>query len=63
MTNKLETQTQSRDDLMFLYSQKERMAYTLSNAYGWDFNVLMLMPWEDLYDTYQERYLDYIYGV
>ena len=45
------------------YAQREQMAHTLSTAYGWDFNVLMLMPWADLYDTYQERYLDYIYGV
>jgi hypothetical protein len=45
------------------YAQREQMAQTLSTAYGWDFNQLMLMSWADLYDTYQERYLDYIYGV
>lgn len=55
MTKTIEPQTQ--------YAQKERMARTLSNAYGWDFNELMQMSWADLRDTYNERYLDYIYGV
>lgn len=55
MTNITENKTQ--------YNQREQMARKLSDAYGWDFNALMLMPWADLYDTYQERYLDYIYGV
>jgi hypothetical protein len=43
--------------------QREHMARTLSKAYGWDFNELMQMSWEDLSDTFTERYLDYIYGV
>jgi hypothetical protein len=55
MTNTTENQTQ--------YAERERMARTLSDAYNWDFNQLMLMSWADLYDTYQVRYLDYIYGV
>jgi hypothetical protein len=43
-------------------TQREVMARALSKAYGWSFDELMQMPWADLYDTYNERYLDYIYG-
>lgn len=39
-----------------------KMAQTLSKAHGWDFNELMAMDYDDLYATYSERYLDYIYG-
>ena len=44
-------------------TQREVMARALSKAYGWSFDELMQMAWPDLYDTYNERYLDYIYGV
>jgi hypothetical protein len=54
MTKTTETQAQ--------YAYREHMARKLSGAYGWDLNKLMQMPWADLHDTYNERYLDYIYG-
>jgi hypothetical protein len=43
--------------------QREQMALKLSQVYGWCIDELMQMPWADLHDTYNERYLDYIYGV
>jgi hypothetical protein len=55
MTETTESKTQ--------YAQRERMARTLSSAYGWNFNELTDMKWADLHDLYNERYLDYIYGV
>ena len=55
MTETTESKTQ--------YAQRERMARKLSEVYGWCIDELMQMPWANLYDTYNERYLDYIYGV
>ena len=55
MTKTTETPTQLQE--------RNKMARTLSNAYQWDFNELVEMAWNDLRDLYNERYLDYIYGV
>lgn len=43
--------------------QKALMAKKLSEVHGWNYQELMDMEFADLYDTYQVRYLDYIYGV
>jgi hypothetical protein len=43
--------------------QKNLMAKTLSEVYNWNYEELMAMDYSALYDTYSERYLDYIYGV
>lgn len=46
-----------------LEQNKAHMARTLSKAYGWSFEELMAMKYDELDATYSERYLDYIYGV
>jgi hypothetical protein len=43
--------------------QKNLMAKKLSEVYNWNYEELMAMDYSALYDTYSERYLDYIYGV
>lgn len=56
--------TNNLDNLPVLVEeQKDLMAKKLSEVYNWDYEELMSMEFSALYDTYNERYLDYIYGV
>lgn len=56
--------TNNLDNLPVLVEeQKDLMAKKLSEVYNWDYEELMSMEFSELYDTYNERYLDYIYGV
>lgn len=43
--------------------ERAKMAQTLSKAYDWDLDELMVMDYDSLSAVYSERYLDYIYGV
>ena len=72
MVATLETVTKALDvaalmvyDWLMNKNEQDRaqMAQTLSKAYGWDLDELMVMDYGDLRDTYSERYLDYIYGI
>jgi hypothetical protein len=48
---------------VFVEEQRNLMAKKLSEVYNWNYEELMAMDYSALYDTYSERYLDYIYGV
>lgn len=43
--------------------ERAKMAQTLSKAYDWNLDELMIMDYDSLSAVYSERYLDYIYGV
>ncbi len=52
------------DNLPVLVEEQQNlMAKKLSEVYNWNYEELMAMDYSALYDTYSERYLDYIYGV